>query len=503
MSGERENSYLYQLNQTKDRLHSLSLFSKNDFSNPVDILKRSNDLVKNIRKTLRGHQGFANNIFVDYTATNDPEKINYSDLLSTIFAINKNAEYNQHYQKGVTLIHDWINQEEINDVIESLIGNSTDYVLNKKNFLLTKKVLPAYLICRSFKETDNNWFEEILSRFNNKERQELKDKIANLKNNLLVGVDSPEAKLMISSQFNESLHTYKIKKIDKPKVKILSKKVIEAKEKEELTRRAKDVVYEALIEEVEEPSEKPHSPEHFEDSPTMKTKTRNKTIVTNFKDSELEEDQPISGSTIPVNIFRLNLADGDFSIPIKMLPKIAKDEDFKKLFKIFVQPSELASFFAINTLSSNKEFNRMVFPTAEDLPMIFAFSKVAKEISHNKKLFKNLTDLYKRSMSRDLESSQLNEEFIKLLFKSINGKAYTEADLFYFLDTPYCKKAVLALKKLFLIKLVENHKYKKTILDQSKIRSLKQLQIDFISGDGKLISERERIKRQKIIKALE
>lgn len=204
MTIEKSVGNIGQLDKTKNRLHLLSLFSKNDFSTPADILKRSDELVELFRENVWKRRGFANNVFADYVKSKDPEKIKYSDLLSSIFSFYRYDD-TKVGKRDTTKVNAWIRQSEINDVIESLNGNNLDYIENKKNFLLTRNILPAYFVVRSFKEKDSKWLHEILARFDKQEQQELVDRIINLKNNLLIGVDSPEAKTVILNQFNRSL----------------------------------------------------------------------------------------------------------------------------------------------------------------------------------------------------------------------------------------------------------------------------------------------------------
>ena len=514
MSGERKNGYSGQLEKTKDKLRRYSLFSKNDFSSPVDILKRSDELVELFRENVWKRRGFANNVFVDYVKSKDPAKIKYSDLLSSIFSLYKHDDVLQKLHGNISVIRDW-SQIEINDVIESLIGNKTDYVENKKDFLLTKKVLPAYLVVRSFKEIDDRWFKDIMTKFDSQQRQELLDRVINLKNNLLIGVDSSEAKLIISNQFKKSLKTLQIKKADKQKIEILSKKVIEAKEKEELKKRTDSVIY-GMIEVKKEDIENlmPLISTYFERMRAITLISKGDKIKA-LKDSNLTEEPPKSESFIPENILNkveIDLNKGGLIIKIINLSRISKDvtagqdEDFRKIINT-LDPPEMAAFLTIVNLSSDKKYNHFVQPTNADLPIITSFSKVFKEISQNKVLFSQLYKIYRKEIYDESQEKRefyhLNKEIAGLLYKSVKNGPYTGSRLDTFLKTPYCKKAILALKKLFVLKLL-NINGQKEILYLSGVKELNQLNVDFISTDsGKFISRKKQNQKQRIISSLE
>lgn len=483
MSGERNIGNTGQIDKIKDRLHSFSLFSKSDFTSPADILYKSNILVKNMSKTLRGSGGFANDIFSDYASTNDPKKIKYNDLISAIFAIYKDENINHHYQKGSYIVGDLVTQTEIEDVVDTLNGSNTDFISGKKNFLITKKVLPAYLIIRSFKEIDNKWFYNILSGFSGEQKQELKDIIIDLKKNLLHGIDSPEAKLVIATQFEQSLKTFQVRKAEKTKITILAKKIV----KYELKQKANKVKYflpEIIL-------------QNAESQPQMPETTENSTL--NFDDSLLYEGQVNSPYFVPKNIFKIDLKKGTFDLSYKTVGsmlELAKDEGFKKILKTFPESEDLAGFFALHSLSTNKDYAHFALPTEKDLPVIKAFTKVFYEMTNNRGVSYNLYKLFTKSIKVDDNGSfnmvSLNRELTALLYKSAIGP-YTASGLVDFLETSYAKKAVLSLKKLFFTQLANSE----NIVDE------RQFIISYISKNGIYKLRHQRLRRAKKHDSLE
>lgn len=442
------------LEKTINKLHTLSLFSKNDFSQPSEILKQSDYVVKlKLNNNISRYKTFVNDIFFEYTKTKDPEKIKYNDLLSVIFSYGKKSGSES----------DW-RQSEISDVIESLNGNNLDYVENKKNFLRTKEVLPAYLLVRSLKEENSKWLGEILAKFSKQDKEGIVNEVINLKKSLLESVHDPDAFVLLSSQLEKSL------------------------EVERVTNRSRITMT---------------SKERDIGATEYKVK-----FIRNFCDSRLKEElvRQDNDIFIPSNFFEIDLESGTFIISDSNMEKINNETPDIKIFpEMLPNREDLGAFFALPILSTDIEYNYFVVPpTKNDLPVIGAFTKVFKDMSTNKEVFNRLSKIYKTSIGDNTDGANVNQEFAIMLFKSVNGDTpYTIRQVINFLETPYCKKAVLSLKKLLALELVERDLNKRVLLEQTEVRDFTSLNIDLLSQFGPYNKRKERKRKLSVLKGLE
>ncbi len=417
-----------------ERLRRMTIYSEKDFKPPQQILQHSLELNKYRDNDPDAFVRETTILFSNFSRSNKTSDIDVNNLIATLFALRDNPDKTKYR------FPDGIKQIEIGLLIDSLLGKNLDFIVGKKESSI---ILPAYLILRSLKENISLWSLPFLGRSKDIEQT------IQLKNGLLGSIHTNHTRQVLEKRFQRSLGISEEKSIgtpEKPNRKLLA---VPAGFRSNTLESVQNY-----------PSTDPLS-----DFNLLK-------IRPNIKDSAILSDERIFMDLILQNgIISIN-ENGQISISKKSLDKILDimkdDEDMKApydrlktILELKNSTSLLGSASLITQYSDDgrPDSASWFFAKHKDPQHVVRLIKAFDHTLFTS--FKKIGNYESVGLDKAVEETglfnftQINRQLASELYKSYFGKPDpTNADLETFVKLPGIDSAIMSLRKLSLIRIL-------------------------------------------------